>query len=370
VTLRDKSEKVLADFIIGNEVRDRPGQRYVRVPGQKRTYGVNVKAELSTRFADWIETNLLKLDSGKIRSVTFDNYKVDPEAGQIIPGEKLTISRKDSAASWTLDQAIPAGQELNNDKLSTLTNALADLKIVGVRPKPPGLSRELKLSSSNEVKATSAVEAQSLANRGFYPSRSGALYSNQGDVIVRTEEGALYTLRYGEVTFSSGEALEAGSAEEGKAKADARKAEGSTENRFLMVTVAFDPSLVPEPEKPKEDLVVPDDPFWKPDTDPKRAEELKAAKEKADREKADRARQLADAEKKVKSLSDRFADWYYVTPGDSFRSVSLDRTALLKAKEAKPDSTAPGGTPGGFPGLPGSTGGGFPGALPGGVGTP
>src|SRR3954471_17912328 len=43
VTLRDKSEKVLADFIIGNEVKDRPGQRYVRVPGQKRTYGVNVK---------------------------------------------------------------------------------------------------------------------------------------------------------------------------------------------------------------------------------------------------------------------------------------------------------------------------------------
>src|SRR3954454_20236044 len=42
VTLRDKSEKVMADFIIGKEVdtggaREKSAQRYVRVPGQKRT---------------------------------------------------------------------------------------------------------------------------------------------------------------------------------------------------------------------------------------------------------------------------------------------------------------------------------------------
>src|SRR5438046_2901355 len=54
VTLRDATEKVLADFIIGNEIKgterkDSAGaaQRYVRVPDQKRTYGVNVKADLS-----------------------------------------------------------------------------------------------------------------------------------------------------------------------------------------------------------------------------------------------------------------------------------------------------------------------------------
>src|SRR5205807_1983916 len=93
VTLRDKSEKVLADFIIGNEVKDRPGQRYVRVPGQKRTYGVNVKADLSTKFADWIETNLLKVDASHVRSVTFNSQKFDPAPpGRVVPGEKHTIS--------------------------------------------------------------------------------------------------------------------------------------------------------------------------------------------------------------------------------------------------------------------------------------
>src|SRR5262249_17350366 len=137
VTLRDKSEKVLADFIIGKEVRDRSGQRYVRVPGPKRTYGVNVKADLSTKFADWIATNLLKVDASKIRKVTFDNHKVDPERGRIVRGDVTSIERKDSSGPWSIvGQAVPAGMEMNSDKLQSLTTAVGDLKIVGIRPKP------------------------------------------------------------------------------------------------------------------------------------------------------------------------------------------------------------------------------------------
>ena len=42
---------------------------------------MNIKAEPSTRFADWIETNLLKVEAAKIRRVVFDNYKIqeDPD---------------------------------------------------------------------------------------------------------------------------------------------------------------------------------------------------------------------------------------------------------------------------------------------------
>jgi hypothetical protein len=358
VTLRDKTGRTLADFIIGNEVRDRPGQRYVRVPGQKRTYGVNVKVDLSTRFSDWIETNLLKLDAGHIRSVTFNNHKVDPERVKIIPGAIVTIDRKDSGASWSLSGGVPAGQEVNTDKVSGMSTALADLKIVGVRPKPEGLSKELKIAPSNVVKARSDSELRSLVNRGFYPTNDG-LYSNQGEVVVKTDEGAVYTLRFGEVVFASGEQLEAGGKDEGKSKDATKKTEGTTENRFLMVTVSFDPALVPEPEKPKEELVIPDDPFQKAPDDPKRIAEEKAAKEKADREKADRDRKVADAEKKVKELSDRFADWYYVTPGDSFRAIALDRASLVRPKTDKPaDNAVPSGMPnfnlpGGHPTMPG-----------------
>ena len=97
----------------------------------------------------------------------------------------------------------------------------------------------------------------------------------------------------------------------------------------------------------------PDDPFWKEPGDPKRIAEEKIEQEKRDKEKAARDKQLADAEAKVKAISDRFADWYYVTPGESFRAIALERPALLKP--ASPEGAAPpggGAMPSGFPGLP------------------
>jgi hypothetical protein len=364
VTLRDASEKVLADFIIGKEVRDknkddrdRREQRYVRVPGQKRIYGVNVKVDLSTKFADWIETNLLKVDTGKVRKVVFDNHKVDPERGELIKGDVITIARKDSFGPWTIEGAtLPEGQEMNTDKLSALTSALGDLKIVGVRRKPEGLSRDLKVATGGEVKPTSKAAFESLVRRGFYPTRDG-LYSNQGDVIVSTDEGVVYTLRYGEVVIASGLELTAGSEEpakdkDGKAKdKDAKKPEGGAENRYLFVTASFDPSLIPPPkaDEPTGPLTIPDDPFQKDPDDPKRIAEEKEAKEKADRDKADHDRKIADGQKRVQELNDRFADWYYVTPGDSFRSIVLDRAALVRPKAAKPDAGAAAPA---MPGLP------------------
>ncbi len=49
-------------------------------------------------------------------------------------------------------------------------------------------------------------------------------------------------------------------------------------------------------------------------------------------------------------LTDRFGAWYYVTPGDSFRSINLDRTTLVKPKKAETPTT-----PGGLPSFPGSS---------------
>ena len=357
VTLRDKSEKVLADFIIGKEVRkegrESSEQHYVRVPGQKRVYGVNVKVDLSTRFADWIETNLLKLDTGRVRRVVFDLRKFDPDRGEIIPGDVLTIERKDAGGSWTI-QDLPTGQELDSDKLQALLTALGDLKIVGVRPKPEGLSQDLKVSSSGDIKELTRSTFASLVSKGFYPTRQG-LYSNQGEVTVSTDEGVTYTLRYGEVFIASGLELSAGISETkaGAKDKDRKKLEGSTENRYLFVTARFDPTLIPTPPTPEpKPLTLPDDPFLKAPNDPKRiAEEKKAkeeeakAKEKADRDQADYDRRVADGQKRTQELTDRFAAWYYVTPGDSFHSIMLDRAALIRPKQAKSESPAPPGMP-------------------------
>ena len=134
---------------------------------------------------------------------------------------------------------------------------------------------------------------------------------------------------------------------------DQKTAEGSTENRYLFVTARFDPALIPPPPAPApRPVALPDDPFLKDPNDPKRiAEQTKAkeeetkAKEKADRDQADYDRRVGDGRKRVKELTDRFAGWYYVTPGDSFHAIMLDRAALIHPKPAKPEASSPAGAP-------------------------
>ncbi|WP_237170653.1 DUF4340 domain-containing protein [Paludisphaera borealis] len=353
ITLRDASEKVLAEFVIGDEVKDRSGQRYVRVPGQKRIYGVAVKAEPSTRFADWIETNLLKVDAAKLRKIEFDNYKVNLEQGYQ-KGEVLDVDRKDSAAPWTMP-GLAAGQEVNPDKMKAVTDALADLKIVGVRLKPAGLTRDLKKSDQKGITLTAPTVA-SLQGKGFYMTKDGQLLSNQGDVRVYTDEGVVYTLRFGEVTFGAGDELEVGERDDAEKKKDEpKKKDGATaENRYVMVTVSFDPTLIPEPrvEEAKPSVPVgqlPADVLAPDPKDPKTIAAEEVAKKKAEMEKAEYEKKIADGKKRAKELTDRFASWYYVTPGASFRSINLDRAALVRPKQVP----APPGGAAGFPGFPG-----------------
>ena len=360
------TQRVLADFIIGKEVPNRPEQRYVRVPDQKQTYAVNVKVDLSTRFSDWIETNLLKLDAAKIRRLAFDNHKVDPEQGIIDRGEVFTLARKDAAAPWTMDPPPPPGEEVNAEKLSTTTTALADLKIAGVRPMPAGVARDLRaLKEGARLTPTTRQSMQSLMSKGFYPTPEG-LVSNQGDIRVATDEGVVYTLRFGEITFATGEELSAGKKDEkaeGKDKKDAseEKKAGGVESRYLLVTVDFDPTLIPEPapEKPAPPAALPEKVF-QPEPGSAEAKEMeKSAKERADREQAERDRKVADGKKRARELSDRFLAWYYVVPGDNFRDIVLNRAALLRKIGEKPAAPA---APS-FPGMGGP--GGFGGAIPG-----
>jgi hypothetical protein len=370
VTLRDASGKTLADLIVGKEVPGQAGQRYVRLPGKDRTYGVKIDVDLSARFADWIEPNLLKLQADGVRRLVFDNHKVDPEAGRIIPGEVLTVARKDASGPWTLEGLGP-DQEVNTEKLSGATTALADLKIVGVRPMPESLIRDIQSSAEGKVSPTTNETVRSLVSKGFYPVRGGGLYSNQGEVRVGTDEGVVYHLRFGEVTFAQGEALSAGTDEaaaEGKAAQapDQKKpGEGSTVSRYLFVTVDFDPGLIPEPTPPapaEGPAKLPENVFTP--TPEERAAREKADKEKQDRETAERERKLTEGKNHVGELAARFAGWYYVTPGDSFRSIALDRSSLVRKKGETPEPPPGGGLP---PGMfsPGGAGPRFPGLPPG-----
>ena len=134
ITLRDASEKVLADFIIGNEVKGTQdaASSTCACPARSEPTGSRSRPSLRPGSPTGSRPTCSSSKPASIRKIEFDNYKVNLEQGYQ-RGEVLDIDRKDASAAWTM-AGLSADQELDSDKLRTLTDALADLKIVGRSP--------------------------------------------------------------------------------------------------------------------------------------------------------------------------------------------------------------------------------------------
>ncbi len=242
VTFRDKTGEALASLIVGKEVEGRDGMRFVRLPGKKRTYMAKIPAEVHTQFSEWIDTDLLELDAWKMSQILFDNYSVNESTGRVEMGEKILVEKKDS--KWSID-SLGSDETFDEDKFKDVTSELDNLKIVGVRAKPEGIDAHLNIKKGMAGRAA----LESLVARGFFPGPNDKIYSNEGDLIVTTDLGVEYTLRFGEVLWGKGEALTAGAEDEGKGGEEAKK-EGQKPNRFLMVSVRFNEAALDRPEKP------------------------------------------------------------------------------------------------------------------------
>ncbi len=313
VTIKGTNDKVLADLIIGREVEGRDNLRFVRVPGQKRIYVSRADLEISTAFEDWIERDLLQVDKEKIDRVVLKNYSINERTGQIVKRDEIPLDK--SGDSWKTDR-MRANQEVDTVKVNDLLRALDELSIVGVRPKPEGLSASLQ-RSEGEIRISQA-DLLSLQSKGYYFSRDGQLLSNEGEVEVQTSDGLVYTLRFGEIVYGSGEALTAGTE-----ASDDRKS-GPGENRYLFLTATFEPKRLPEPPKPADTGFE-----GKPEEELSEADKRnRDLKRKHDEWKA----KVEEVQQKADELSSRFADWYYVIAGERFEKLRLERNDLLKSK--------------------------------------
>jgi len=245
VTMKDKAGNVLADLIVGKEVEDKPQTFYVRVPGKKRVYQTKLEGKLSTQFADWIETDLLKAQAFNISKVTFDDYSIDEQQGQIVPGDKIELT-KGADNKWALAGIDAEKEETNQTKASEIGTTLSQIKIVGVRTKPEGLTARLERANGVEAR----ILQQHLQDKGYFLGRGGKLYSFEGDLLFTTKAGVRYTLRFGKSVFGQGDELTAGiggdEAADDNGGEDAPKP--SANNRYLMVTAEFDESLLDKPE--------------------------------------------------------------------------------------------------------------------------
>jgi len=315
VTMKGKGGKLLADFIIGHEVLARPGFRFVRVPGQNRVYGCRVDVDISTRFEDWIDHDLLQVDKNRINGVTFKDYSINERTLSVEQRDNLILTL--NGGEWK-DDRMSKTQLVDSSRMKDFLTSLDDLSIVGVRPKPDGLSASLK-SDAGGVEM-SQPDRISLQQKGYYLSRDGQLLSNEGELQVHTSEGVLYTLRFGEVLYGSGLAITAGVSEEETDKA------GAAASRYLFVTAGFEKDYFGSaPPKPgNEEFRTKPDSLWTEDdkTNKDRQDKLDQWKRKVDR-----GREFAE------SLNARFADWYYVISASSFEKLDLDRKDLVVKKE-------------------------------------
>ncbi len=219
ITLRDEDDDVLADYIVGKQVDDESDQYYVRHPEEDEVYITKLDVDLSTKFTDWIETDLLDLNGSDIREVTINDYSIDEIRGTVTKSDVTTLSRESSNNDdWKLDGLDEEKEEVDEDAMRDTINEIADLEIAGVRPKQKGLTPELKLDRNalNSQNDYDRLRAD-LSVRGFHllPSEDGnqdslRLISREGELHSATEDGLVYRLYFGRAFTGSQEELEIG----------------------------------------------------------------------------------------------------------------------------------------------------------------
>ena len=212
VTLRDAQKGVLADFILGKAVEGKPGWRYIRVPGGKRTYAVKTDADPSARFADWVNAGLLRMPSANIRKVTILTYAVNQMTGTLDQGETMALTQEGS--QWK----SPAGA-VKEEAAKSLAATLDALKIVDARPKPADMARDLRDGKMQMSMQT----ALALRPFGFLLTQTGRVLASDGEMTVEMANGVAYQIRFGDVAASA---------------SDAAKGEGG--DRYLFVTSSWD----------------------------------------------------------------------------------------------------------------------------------
>jgi hypothetical protein len=388
IEIRDAGGNKLARLVVGKEDK-RPGSsaaggkklRFVRKAGQDPVYRVEIDtSKFTTSFDDWIEKDLLKLSPWDVRRAILDDYSLGAvESGGRIRVEqnrkdRIEVAYDDKDQRWTLAkleafgggaeaklETLGEAEELASPRLNDLRNALGDLKIVDVVRKPAGLSSELRA----DEKFTADEEAvRSMQQRGFLPLKSGDILSTDGETIVGMKDGVEYVLRFGAGTS-------VGTGSNGEAATD------DSTGRYLLVMARFNEALL---EKPVLEAVPGDAPEAAAadagekvaadqlkDADEAEAKAQAALEAKRAVERENRRRQddydakVKTAQRRVRELNGRFADWYYIVPTKEYAKIHLNRAAVVQPKGTE---AADAGPPGG--GLPFGAGGGAPFGLPGG----
>ncbi len=451
IRLMDESESVVVDFIIGKQVEDvvvadedrafqggdnRQTYYYVRRADESQTYTVPLRIDLSTKFSDWIDPDLLRVEAADIETINVRNYTLEEavSGNPLMPQRALTKKTGDTLdltksgpSSWQLAGVDEAKETFSPAPVSALVRTLDELKIVDVRRKATFMGKQmltadLELNQAPEFKESpqqfnQAIQGlvSELESKGFSLAGNAKkleLVSDNGEIAFGTRDGALYTLQIGSAFEEDSQEIKVAGAEssqgqsEGEGSKDGKEAADKSDDvaetdavedaneafddtdRYMLVRVKFDPSLLsnqptepvepaeptkpadyePLAEEPSEEEAEPvepadekskdekaadddsndesDDEEKKPERDPASEaydaavvafEQAKVDYELAKTRYADDKKRfderVAEGEKLVAELNERFGEWYYVISGQNLKALQLTRKELVTAKE-------------------------------------
>lgn len=395
VVIEGADGKALVDVVIGKPVRGEEGQHYVRRTPQDAVYVVKIdSSNFSTSFKDWIEQDLLDLETWDIARVNVKDYssQLTPQLTsrgllpviEIDPRADLTVAFDESESEWRpvellgydrdsqQYQPFELGEQeqLNEDALSAMKTAVGDLEITDVERKPSGLSADLK---AGESLFEDEAAFNSLMARGFAPAGEGAeIFSTEGEVAISLKDGVEYLLRFGNLQAAEGN-------QDAAAEDDASEDQTSGVNRYLFVVARVNEDLIEKPEL--EELPAEQPESTEEPSDEAESGETESGSEgdatdsdSASRTEIEQRNQRAldeynekveAAKERVDELNERFGDWYYLIADEVYKKVALGREELIVAKEADeatedPPADGPLGSSGdSVPGLPSLPGVGF-----------
>ena len=333
IRMLDAKGEVLVDLIVGKKVsteeqkprgmeddenaldQARP-KHYVRRPDETETYIAEISLEVSTKFSEWIEPDLLKLDSQNVRTLKIDNYETEVVGQYSSPDgpvnvleptkrELVSIKRDSGFANWTISGLDEQKQELKTAKIDELLRVLDEMKILGVAPRyrvgnESPLTGDLKFlvpeSIGDDGRARQRVLFKMLydfGKRGYSFTINQAMFdkvgqsadplqmsviSKQGDITIATHEGIVYHLHFGNEVVGSPKEIEiGGKSKSGPAKKKKKTSKGKasksvpkkkagdsddTTRRYVMIRVEYDesyyldkPKQPVKPTKPKRPVL-------------------------------------------------------------------------------------------------------------------
>ena len=381
ITLSER-DLPLADFIVGNKVEGSEDKVYLRKFGEDKVYKVAARFDVSTKFADWAETDLLKASGSDITRLRASRPIInadDENEGE----DTVELIREKFGDPWKLAALDEAVEELKSADIDAMVTTLDDLRLVGVRrsptfddlrrlgvPVPPGfegkriLNADLKVNLPEELKRIPKFGAfvadmlkSNLVAKGFRIGRDDSgqtqIVSREGELTAGTKDGVVYKLTFGGVFSGTEQEAETGTDEEpeadGKEKtkkkkpASKEKPEDQKKSRYLIVRVNFDETLLPppptEPTKPTPPPGV--EPLADPkgDTDPKKDADDKPddAPKKGDKKPEPKSDESKDSDKPAEDKK-KDADEAAGAKGEDTVSAKPEDK---KDEAAKPDKDDP-----------------------------